>query len=159
MTKEYPILDPCCGGRMFYFNKANPAVLFCDNRHYNDELCDGRKFEVNPDMTCDFTALPFPDCTFWHIVFDPPHLLKVGKTSWMAKKYGKLPKEWGSFLRDGFNECWRVLKLNGTLNFKWNENDIAVRDIVNAIGREPLYGQKTNPKTHWLTYVKLENTQ
>lgn len=30
-----PILDACCGGRMFYFDKNNPNVLFtdiwCDN--------------------------------------------------------------------------------------------------------------------------------
>ena len=27
-------------------------------------------------------------------MFDPPHLLKVGKNSWLAKKYGKLPEDW-----------------------------------------------------------------
>ncbi len=26
------ILDPCCGGRMFYFDKTDERVLFCDKR-------------------------------------------------------------------------------------------------------------------------------
>lgn len=28
-----PILDACCGGRMFYFDKNNPNVLFADIRN------------------------------------------------------------------------------------------------------------------------------
>ena len=27
-----PILDACCGSRMFWFNPKNPNVLFVDNR-------------------------------------------------------------------------------------------------------------------------------
>ncbi len=27
-----PILDACCGSRMFWFDKNNPNVEFCDNR-------------------------------------------------------------------------------------------------------------------------------
>lgn len=29
---EKPILDPCCGSRMFYFDKQNPLVDFRDTR-------------------------------------------------------------------------------------------------------------------------------
>lgn len=70
------ILDVCCGGKMFYFDKNDPRVLFCDNRRFETLLCDGRHFEVNPDIVCDFTALPFADNAYQVVVFDPPHLLK-----------------------------------------------------------------------------------
>ena len=53
---------------MFYFNNKNPHVLFCDNRTLNEKLCDGRTIEVNPDIICDFTSLPFEDESFWHVV-------------------------------------------------------------------------------------------
>lgn len=29
-----PILDVCCGGKMFYFNKSDSRVLFCDKRNF-----------------------------------------------------------------------------------------------------------------------------
>jgi len=79
---------------MFWFDKENPAVLFCDNRKLSDELCDERLFEIKPNVLADFTNLPFSDESFWHVVFDPPHVTNAGETSWMAKKYGCLPKKW-----------------------------------------------------------------
>lgn len=66
------VLDPCCGSRMFWFDKNNPDVEFCDIREFEDTLCDGRKLSIAPDTIADFTNLPFEDNTFWHIVFDPP---------------------------------------------------------------------------------------
>jgi ubiquinone/menaquinone biosynthesis C-methylase UbiE len=108
-------------------------------------------------VLADFRALPFPDESFYHIVFDPPHLKDIGDTAWMAKKYGKLPKDWQSLIRDGFHECWRVLKTNGTLIFKWNETQIPTSKVIEAIGVEPLYGHKSGKlsKTHWMAFVKL----
>ena len=53
------ILDPCCGSKMFYYNKTDSLVLFCDIREVNTVLCDGRTFEVKPDLVCDFRNLPF----------------------------------------------------------------------------------------------------
>ena len=69
-----PILDACCGGKMFYFDKNDPRVLFQDIRKEETTLCDGRKFEVKPDVVGDFTSMRFPDNTFNMVVFDPPHL-------------------------------------------------------------------------------------
>ena len=66
------ILDPCCGSRMFWFDKNNPDVEFCDNRELHTQLCDGRKLDVRPDTFCDFTSLPFEDESYYHVVFDPP---------------------------------------------------------------------------------------
>jgi hypothetical protein len=158
---EKPILDPCCGGRMFWFNKHNSHVLYCDNREYTGTLCDGRTFEVKPDMVCDVISLPFADESFWHVVFDPPHLTHGGESSWLVKKYGKLPSDWKAFIRNGFNECWRVLKTHGTLVFKWNEDSVTVGEITKTIGREPLYGQKERKEksTHWMCFMKLPEVE
>lgn len=38
------ILDPCCGGRMFYFDKENEDVLFCDIRA--EELVNARVVRI-----------------------------------------------------------------------------------------------------------------
>ena len=125
------ILDVACGSRMFYFDKYNPDVVFMDNREYEDILCDGRKLEIKPDVIGDFRNIPFNDNTFDMVVFDPPHLIKVGEQSWLAKKYGKLnPDTYEEDLKTGFSECFRVLKPNGTLVFKWNETDIKTSEII-----------------------------
>ncbi len=88
--KSKPIIDVCCGSKMFWFNKSHPKAVFMDIRELEDTLCDGRKFVIKPDIIGDFKDIPFPDNTFKLAVFDPPHLLKVGDNAWMAKKYGKL---------------------------------------------------------------------
>lgn len=72
-----PILDACCGGKMFYFDKSDGRVLFQDIRKIKTTLCDGRIFEVNPDVQCDFTNMPYEDGTFSMVVFDPPHLVYI----------------------------------------------------------------------------------
>lgn len=36
----------------------------------------------------DFANVGFDDETFYLVVFDPPHLLRAGKSSWLVKKYG-----------------------------------------------------------------------
>ncbi|EAG8307912.1 SAM-dependent methyltransferase, partial [Listeria monocytogenes] len=87
-------------------------------------------------------------------VFDPPHLVKVGDKSWLAKKYGKLDSAtWQEDIAKGFSECMRVLKPNGTLIFKWNEEQIKLSEILKVIDHEPLLGNK-RAKTHWLVFMK-----
>lgn len=128
-----PILDACCGGKMFYFDKNDPNVLFQDIRQISTTLCDGRRFEVSPDVVADFTNMPYPDNTFRMVVFDPPHLLRnVGKskfadlygslnpkakpTGYQHIKYGSLPNmDWRDMLTKGFAECFRVLAPWATL--------------------------------------------
>lgn len=150
------ILDVCCGSKMFWFNKENPDVVFCDNRKVSEILCDGRKLVISPDVVADFKKLPFDDKSFYLVVFDPPHLLKVGSESWLAKKYGKLGNNWESELKQGFDECMRVLKENGILIFKWSEVDISVSEIIKLFDFEPLFGHKSGRlnKTHWLCFMK-----
>ena len=48
------ILDVCCGSRMFWFNREHPAAVFMDSRSFAKTLCDGRRFEVKPDLLADF---------------------------------------------------------------------------------------------------------
>jgi ubiquinone/menaquinone biosynthesis C-methylase UbiE len=151
MTKK--ILDACCGSRMWHFNKNNPNVLFMDNRKLNTKLCDGRKLIVNPDVLANFTNIPFDDNSFYLVVFDPPHLKYAGSESFLAKKYGTLPKDWETLINKGFKECWRVLKTNGTLIFKWSEQQISTGDVLKIIPKTPIVGQ-CRGKTIFLVFFK-----
>lgn len=149
------ILDVCCGSRMFWFDRKSDRTIFMDKRELSDILCDGRTLEIKPDVIGDFTDIPFDDNLFNMVVFDPPHLLKVGENSWLAKKYGKLSVNWKSDIASGFNECMRVLKPNGTLIFKWNEEQIKLSEILEVISFKPLFGNRKS-KTHWLVFMKGE---
>ena len=124
------ILDPACGSKMFWFDKENESVIFGDNRNEFHILCDGRSLEISPDILLDFTKLPFCDNSFDLVVFDPPHMNTLGKNSWMAKKYGRLENNWKPMIEKGFSECFRVLKNNHILIFKWNNTDIKVKEIL-----------------------------
>lgn len=163
MTKmlitEKVILDACCGSRMFWFDKKNPNVEFCDNRVVeHHEYYPNRYIEIKPDTVCDFTALPFPDKIFKLVVFDPPHLKQVGKKSWLALKYGTLDNNWDKMIHDGFAECMRVLDDYGVLIFKWSEVQIPLSKVLDAIGKEhkPLFGHRSgkNMNTHWMAFMK-----
>lgn len=153
------ILDACCGSKMFWFDKDNPLVTFCDNREENHILCDGRTLEIKPDIKCDFTNLPFEDNTYKLVVFDPPHIKNIGKNSWMAKKYGKLENDWHEKIAGGFKECFRVLENDGILIFKWAEVDITVNQVLKLTENKPLFGHKSGRlnKTHWLCFMKTKN--
>lgn len=102
-----------------------------------------RHLEIHPDVRLDFTALPFADDSFNLVVFDPPHLVRAGKKSWLAKKYGQLTQDWRDDLSKGFAECFRVLKPNGVLIFKWNEDQIKVPQILALTPHQPLFGHPT----------------
>jgi SAM-dependent methyltransferase len=151
------VLDPCCGGKMFFFDKNNQSTLFGDLRKESHILCDERLFSVAPGGIFDFRALPFKDKKFNLVVFDPPHLKSAGTSSWLAKKYGALnSKTWKRDLNLGINECWRVLREGGTMIFKWNETQIKISEILKLCPIKPLFGQTTtqNLKTHWIVFYK-----
>lgn len=160
---EKLVLDACCGSKMMWFDRNHPNTLYMDKRKETimakDKSSKGgqRVIEVNPDMVADFTDLPFEDNTFHLVVFDPPHLNKLGRNSWLAKKYGQLLPSWETDIRGGFDECMRVLKPNGTLIFKWNENQIKVNRIIEVIGVQPLFGHPSGKhgQTIWMTFMKL----
>lgn len=124
-----------------------------DIRQHYEELETGHVIDVDPDVVGDFRNMPFEDDTFDMVVFDPPHLIHAGDNSWLAKKYGKLDELWPEDIRQGFVECMRVLKPNGSLIFKWNEDQISLQEVLAAIGEQPLFGNKRS-KTHWLVFMK-----
>lgn len=59
-------------------------------------------------------------------------------------------------LRKGFNECWRVLKPDGTMVFKWSEVQIRLSEIRDLFPSEPICGNRVpkNSGTHWLVFFK-----
>ena len=148
-----PILDVCCGGRMWWHDKSDSRAVFMDNREYNGTLCDGRSFEVKPDILADFTNIPFPNDSFHLVVFDPPHLEKLGDKSWLCTKYGRLPKDWREKLTKAFAECFRILKPFGTLVFKWNEEQISLSEILKLTREKPVVLHKKQ-KTHFVIFMK-----
>ena len=155
-----PILDVCCGGKMFYFNKEDERVLFQDIRDFKTTLCDGRAFSVHPDVVADFTDMPYPDESFTMVVFDPPHLKYSGDKKqlkgWQMIKYGHLNDDWKDNIRKGFAECFRVLKHGGFLIFKWNETDIKVSEILKLTPVKPIFGHISGKRanTHWICFMK-----
>ena len=158
-----PVLDACCGSRMFWFDKNDPRATFVDKRKETHILTDNtrkpgsRILKINPDCQADFTKLPFDDNTFPLVIFDPPHLLRAGKNGWLAKKYGKLEGDWRNELSRGFAECFRVLRPEGTLIFKWNEDQVKVSEILALTPVRPLFGNRSGKaaKTHWIVFIKV----
>ena len=149
-------LDVCCGSRMFWFDKNNSDVLFGDIRKENHNLCDERKLEIKPDVQMDFRDLPFRDSLFNMVSFDPPHLISVGENSWTFKKYGRLNSTWQDDIKKGFSECFRVLKNDGMLIFKWNEIQIKTSEILKLTTEKPLMGHRSGKasNTHWISFLK-----
>jgi hypothetical protein len=142
---------------MFWFDKQDERAVFSDIRAEQHTLCDGRKLVISPDVIADFRALPFASSSFPVVVFDPPHLERVGENAWMGKKYGKLNREtWRDDLRAGFDEAFRVLRPHGVLIFKWNETQIPVSQILELTNEKPAVWQRTGKadKTHWISFVK-----
>lgn len=157
-----PVLDVCCGGKMMWYDKKDPRARFVDKRREQHADLDPRSktiFRIDPDEIADFTALPYPDGSFALVVFDPPHCTRNGRNSRMTKKYGDLKGDWQTMLRLGFAECFRVLRPEGTLIFKWNETDISVASIIALTPHKPLFGHRTGKqaKTHWMAFLKPNN--
>lgn len=152
------ILDPACGGKMFYFDKNDTRVLFADIRKLETELCDGRKFEVKPDIQIDFTKMPFENNRFNLVIFDPPHLTRntggnkskfntmygtlnnkeMLPTGYQQIKYGALYQNWREMLSLGFKECFRVLKSGGGTYIQME------RDRHQSFRGSQANGRKTN---------------
>ena len=167
MTSER-ILDATCGDRTIWFQKNEPHTTYCDIRREEYEGDFGkalnkngkqkhRHLVINPEIQCSFADLPFENETFNLVVFDPPHICNLGENAWMRKAYGSLDGNWKPMIRDGFAECMRVLKVGGVLVFKWSDVSVSTRDILNVIGREPLFGHRSGKKmnTHWMCYMKF----
>lgn len=158
-VKDKFILDACCGGKMFWFDKNNPNVLFIDKRVCEKGHNPYRKnHEVKPTIVMDFRNLQFEDKSFKLVVFDPPHLKTKSEVLNSAKLYGTLnPDTWESDIKKGFEECYRVLDDYGVLIFKWNESSIKIKKVLEILSIQPLFGNKQGTKlnTHWLCFMKI----
>jgi SAM-dependent methyltransferase len=161
------ILDPCCGSRMWWFDREHPNAIYGDRRAETLTVTDRshgnasgqRVLRIEPDQVMDFRALPFADGAFKLVAFDPPHLVRAGPRSWLAAKYGKLGQDWRDDLRAGFSECFRVLATHGVLVFKWNETQVPLREVMALTPHRPLFGNTAGRKssqTHFMVFMKTE---
>lgn len=157
------VLDVACGPRMFWFDRNDPRALFIDRRQQvvTRDLGTAKTRNrapaiVDPDIVADFTNLPFPDEQFYMVVFDPPHMRpnRSGLSGIFPGLYGTLADNWPELLAKGFEECFRVLKPNGTLIFKWAESSIPVSHVLMTTPRKPLFGSRRGRHTHWYVFMK-----
>ena len=60
-----PVLDPCCGSRIFWFDRKDERAVFGDKRSEPYTLKDksskdgARQLSIAPDFQLDFRHLPF----------------------------------------------------------------------------------------------------
>jgi len=152
---------------MMWIDKNNPDTVYVDHRCEVIKMKDStdrtgfQTMVVRPDVLCDFTNLPFRPCQFNLVAFDPPHLLPNGAPGWLTKRYGRLTLDWRAELAAAFREGFRVLRVGGTLVFKWNELDITVSEIAKLSPVTPLFGHRSGKqsKTHWLVFTKNEDAR
>ena len=163
LPKDKFILDACCGPKMFWNDKHHPNTVYIDQREMPKGYNDYRpNREIKPDLLMDFRKLDFPDKSFKLVVMDPPHIISASTNFSMAKIYGVLNKEtWKTDLKQGFDECWRVLDDYGILTFKWNETSVKRKEILDVLGKDPLYGNLMMSKipTHWFVFMKIPNKE
>lgn len=166
--RDAEILDACCGGRMWWWDKQHPLALYMDKRYAPKGSVgevSGRS-EWNPNWSCDpdllasFTKMPFRDGRFQLVLFDPPHVVREKQPPGGINglKYGALhPDTEQEELRLGFAECWRVLAPGGTLIFKWAGPLARVQAHFPA---EPTIGSRYAPRgskglgTRWFVFYK-----
>ena len=100
------ILDACCGSRMCWFDKDNPDTVFMDCRSEEHTLCDGRRLEIRPDVVGDFRKMPFPDNSFYLVLFDPPHLnTSANRHGWRKNTVASSPHGRMTSGKDSKNVC------------------------------------------------------
>lgn len=157
-TQDKPVLDACCGGRILCLDKNDQRSIFTYIREESHDLTNGQTLVASPDVVPDFRNMVFEDNTFNIIVFDPPHSEAIGKTSWLVKKYGEHFLYWEHDLKEGFRECFRVLKPHGTLIFKWNECQIPLKSVLSLTDEKPIFGIRdtSKKKTHLIVFMKGE---
>jgi len=156
------VLDVCCGPRGMWFNKHDERCLYLDMRSKdykiepNAAYPNGTILKIKPDEVGDFTDIKQPDNSFHLVVFDPPHITQKKPTALITKQYGNLSGDWKTMLKNGFSECFRVLKPNGVLIFKWNECRIPIKEILALTDEKPLFGHKSGKlmQTHWVSFIK-----
>ena len=157
------ILDATTGGKHIWHPDSERCdrAVFADRRRI-EGLEHQPSWSCDPSVVCDTRRLPFKDETFNLIAFDPPHRVTDDGMERLSgvieQKYGALCAEtWQSDLRASFEELWRVLHPGGTLTFKWADVHKNHAEVIDALGRTPLYGvttEKERAVTKWWTFQK-----
>ena len=83
------VLDVCCGPRGMWFDKTNDRALFLDRRdevHFLQYPSGNYTERIESDIIGDFTDIKQPDNSFWHVVFDPPHIPQKTDSGRICKK-------------------------------------------------------------------------
>lgn len=155
--RDAEILDACCGGRMWWWDKNHPLAVYVDRRtRPAGTIVQKPLWKVEPDVLADFRDLPFPDRHFRLVLFDPPHQVRSrAGTGINGEQYGAWDLgERDEALRLGFAECWRVLAPGGTLVFKWAGRVTEVQasfPVEPVVGTRPR-GRKEGPS--WVVFYK-----
>jgi SAM-dependent methyltransferase len=150
------ILDATCGGRHLWYEKDRSDTIYVDRRVLPKGTIPVRpNWEVRPTVCASFTKLPFSDETFDLVVYDPPHIIRdTPSKSFLRTKYGELHStSWSDTLRGGFEECWRVLKIGGTLHFKWAESNVTLKEVLKLFPIQPLF--KNKHEVSWSVFAKV----
>jgi SAM-dependent methyltransferase len=143
-----------------WFDRDDTRALFVDRRRETVAMkWTGRKdlhYRIDPDVLTDFRELPFPSDTFALVVFDPPHVERKKPLGNLTRRYGCLNGDWREMIRQGFAECFRVLKPEGVLVFKWSSVQFPLREILALTPEKPLFGHQSGVRmqTHWVCFLK-----
>ena len=64
---------------------------------------------------------------------------------------------WRKDIKQGFDECMRVLEDYGILIFKWNETSIKRKELLEVLKVDPLFGHPNGSRigTHWFCFMKI----
>ena len=152
------ILDACCGGRHWWFDKDNKNTIYMDIRSEpKGTIKLQTNWSVEPDVIASYCEMPFEDQSFNLIAWDIPHKLK-NDSGIISKKYGYLGDNWKQNTSKGFEECFRVLKDKGVLIFKFNDLDVSFKEVLSLFPIRPLFGTPTKKgvnNTAFFVFIKV----
>ena len=65
---------------------------------------------------------------------------------------------WPNEFHKAFSEIMRVMKPTGVMIFKWNEDQIPIKEVLRAFGQQPILGDMRS-KTKWSVFIKPEKVK
>jgi len=156
------VLDATCGDRGVWVDKDDERAVFADLRVREPGFHgqEGRSYAVQPEIQADVRDLPFAAGAFDAAVYDPPHKVKPDGMTRLSgsveRKYGALHAEtWQRDLTDAFAELWRVVRTDGTVAFKFSDQQLDFDSVVSLTPSPPLVGtttKKQNTETRWFLF-------
>ena len=147
------ILDPSCGHKEWLGGNLDRFITM------------DIKPELRPDVVGDMRHLPFANCVFDAIRFDPPHLIRNDITlagpQRKYEKYGhwKDRSEWCAALHRVNSEFHRVTKLGATLLVKIihgkDKRVTKKQDLWQLFKWDPVRKYEKKSRTAWSSCVTL----